>query len=310
MFGALRSVPTANGSSSAGGHDTKGEVKVWDLASISDAGEHPGQVEKKRRQTIEFYEMLATAQPKVWEHRRNLGHAYARHGQWDKAINEYAKAVELYPAALGELAASLEEKGRHAEVVELLKKLAVTYPKRAYFPATAGRIYGDLGRWDEAIAWYRKAIEIDPKYVYAYSMLGSALFSQKKTDEAIACYRKAVELDPQSSLAWQQMGWVEYRTGNWRGSIKDLEKSCRLQAGDTGDCGQWIVMSLAHWKLANEKDLPEQERDRHKTEARRWYDQAVKQIGSRAWGENPFDQALQAFFAEAAELLGVEVKPK
>ncbi len=157
--------------SSAGGHGTNGEVKVWDLASISDVGEHPEEVEKARRQTIEFYEMLATAQPKVWEHRRNLGHAYARQGQWDKAINEYAKAVEVYPAILGELAASLEEKGRNGEVVELLDKLAAAHPTRAYFPATAGRIYGDLGRWDEAIAWYRKAIEIDPKYVYAYRML-------------------------------------------------------------------------------------------------------------------------------------------
>ena len=39
-------------------------------------------------------------------------------------------------------------------------------------------------------------------------------------------------------------------------------------------------MSLAHGKLANEKELPEPERDRHKAEARRWYDQAVKQIDS------------------------------
>ena len=46
-------------------------------------------------------------------------------------------------------------------------------------------------------------------------------------------------------------------------------------------------MSLAHGKLANEKDLPEQERDRHRTEARRLYDQAVKQIDSRRPGEIP-----------------------
>ena len=76
--------------------------------------------------------------------------------------------------------------------------------------------------------------------------------------------------------------------------------------GGPGDYAQWIVMSLAHWKLANEKELPEQERDRHKTEARRWYDQAVKQIDGRAWGENSLDQAVRAFLAEADELLGVK----
>ena len=69
-------------------------------------------------------------------------------------------------------------------------------------------------------------------------------------------------------------------------------------------------MSLAHGKLATEKDLPEQERDRHKTEARRWYDQAVKQIDSAGLGGDPLDQAIRAFRAEAAELLGVKEKPK
>ena len=91
--------------------------------------------------------------------------------------------------------------------------------------------------------------------------------------------QEAVELAPQSALAWQYLGWVQYRAGNWKASIEALEKSCKLQKG-AGDSGQWIVMSLAHGKLANEKDLPEQERDRHKAEARRLYDQAVKHIDS------------------------------
>ena len=106
------------------------------------------------------------------------------------------------------------------------------------------------------------------------------------------------------------MGWVQYRAGNWKASIEALEKSCKLQNGGKGDCGQWIVMSLAHGKLANEKDLPEQERDRHKTEARRWYDQAVKQIDSWSAREDSVAQAIQAFRAEAAELLGVKEKQK
>ena len=63
------------------------------------------------------------------------------------------------------------------------------------------------------------------------SILGNALSSQKKLDDAIACYRKAVELDSQSAHAWQQMGWVQYRAGNWKASIEDLEKSCKLQEG-------------------------------------------------------------------------------
>jgi hypothetical protein len=106
-------------------------------------------------------------------------------------------------------------------------------------------------------------------------------------------------------LAWQYLGWIQYRAGNWKASIEALEKSCTLEKG--GDCGQWIVMSLAHGKLATQNELPEQERLRHKTEARRWYDQAVKQIDSMGAGDF-ITQAIRGFRAEAAELLGVKEK--
>jgi hypothetical protein len=104
------------------------------------------------------------------------------------------------------------------------------------------------------------------------------------------------------------LGWVQYRAGNWKASIEALEKSCKLQKG--GDGGQWIVMSLAHGKLANEKELPEPERARHKAEARRWYDQAVKQIDGLGTGGDSVTQASRAFRGEAAELLGVKEKKK
>ena len=129
---------------------------------------------------------------------------------------------------------------------------------------------------------------------------------------AVELAKEAVALIPQSELPWQNLGWVQYRAGNWKASIEALEKSCKLQAGGTGDYGQWIVMSLAHGKLASEKDLPEQERARHQAEARRWYDQAVKQIGSR-WSDRPsgaYDQAIWDFRAEATELLGIKEKQK
>ena len=125
---------------------------------------------------------------------------------------------------------------------------------------------------------------------------------------ALETSKEAVELAPQSLIDWQTLGWVQYRAGNWKASLETLEKSCKLQ--NSGDSGQWIVMSLAHWRLANEKELPEQERDRHKTEASRWYDQAVKEIDSWSAREDWLAQSIRAFRVEAAGLLGVKEKQK
>ena len=90
--------------------------------------------------------------------------------------------------------------------------------------------------------------------------LGFALRSLEKWPAAIDAYRRAVELDPQCEPAWQYLGWVQYRIGNWRASIEALEKSCKLQQGGTGDAGQWIVLALAHAKLAAQEGLPQKER--------------------------------------------------
>jgi tetratricopeptide (TPR) repeat protein len=173
---------------------------------------------------------------------------------------------------------------------------------------------------DEAIACFRNSMKLDPKSAWVHNALAGALSERgwglannpdpKNRDlkRAVEDCKEAVELAPQSVELWQYFGWVQYRAGNWKASIEALEKSSKLQNG--GDCCQWIVMSLAHGKLANQKELPEKERAQHKAEARRWYDEAVKQTNTWGAGGNSIVQATRAFRAEAAELLGVKEKQK
>ena len=153
-----------------------------------------------------------------------------------------------------------------------------------------------------------------------HQYLGIALYQQGKLDEAIAAYREAIrltELQPQStrdldahSMALQLLGYALYRAGAWRESIEVLEKSCKLQDG-TGDAGQWIVLALAHARLAAQPGLPEKEREQHKTEARRRYEQSDKQIdGQWGWRVRPthtVGQGIWDFREEARKLLGESV---
>jgi tetratricopeptide (TPR) repeat protein/serine/threonine protein kinase len=257
----------------------------------------------------------------------NRGLTYERLNELDKALSDYSKAIELDP----KFAPTWSGRGWVLQRLNQLEKALADHDKAIeldpkYAPAWSlrGSIYWKLGRHDEAIAAYRKAIELDPKDANVRIWLGNALMNKgwelanqpdlklRDPKRAVALSKEAVELAPLSVNAWQHLGWVQYRAGNWQASIEALEKSCKLQEGGTGDYGQWIVMSLAHGKLANEKELPELERTRHQAEARRWYDQSVKQIGSR-WSARPsggFDQVLWDFRAEATELLGVKEKQK
>jgi serine/threonine protein kinase/tetratricopeptide (TPR) repeat protein len=251
----------------------------------------------------------------------NLGWAHYAQRRLPEAIACYHKAIELdpkHPFAHNNLGIVLDEQGKLEDAIASYRRAIELDPKYAHAYNNLGVTFQKQGKSEDAIACFRRAIELDPNYSEAYDNLGG-VFGQKGWElancpdpklrdprRAVEAGTEAVECAPQSSIAWQYLGWVQYRAGNWTASLEALEKSCKLQAGGTGDYGQWIVMSLAHARLANENDLTEEERGRHKTEARRWYDQAVKDFPRGAVGEDSMAQAIRAFRVEAAELLGVE----
>src|SRR5262249_1800023 len=129
---------------------------------------------------------------------------------------------------------------------------------------------------------------------------------------AVVLAKRATELARSSGMAWQFLGWVYYRAGDWKASIEALEQSCKLQQGGTGDAAQWVVLALAHAKLAAQEGLPEKEREHHRTEARRRFEQADKQIDSwwRARPGGVIEQGIWDFRAEARKLMGAKESKK
>jgi len=102
--------------------------------------------------------------------------------------------------------------------------------------------------------------------------------------------KKAVELAPKQGTFWNTLGVAYYRAGDWKAAIEALTKSMDLRKG--GDSNDWFFLAMAHWQLGD------------KPQARSWYDKAVP------WMEKnqPMDEELVCFRAEAAGLLGLEVK--
>jgi TolB-like protein/Tfp pilus assembly protein PilF len=85
-------------------------------------------------------------------------------GQFDRAVAEGRRAVELDPLSL-------------------------------VINATLGQDYFTARRYDEAIAQLRKTIEMDARFYYAHWELGQVWQLKGQLTEAIAEYRKAVELN-------------------------------------------------------------------------------------------------------------------
>jgi tetratricopeptide (TPR) repeat protein len=164
-----------------------------------------------------------------------------------------------------------------------------------------------LGRNEEALADYVKASELNPGEPRYWCNRASLHARLGQHDRAVAAYREAVRLKPDDTMVWQFLGWAQYRAGAWRESIEALQKSCRLQAG-TGDAGQWIVLALAHARLARQEGVPDKERRHHGAEARRRYGQADKQINGwwRVRPDHDVGQAIWDFREEAKGLIAAK----
>ncbi|MGD8382892.1 MAG: tetratricopeptide repeat protein, partial [Syntrophobacterales bacterium] len=123
------------------------------------------------------------------------GGTYLIKGQYDKAISDYNKAIELNQ--------------RHAEA----------YNAR-------GGAYLAKGQYDKAISDFSMAIELNRRYAEAYSNRGGAYALGKgQYDLAIADCTKAIELNPKDAGAYNNRGFAYYSKGKYDKAWEDVHKA-------------------------------------------------------------------------------------
>ncbi len=151
-----------------------------------------------------------------------LGDSYGKAKQYDKAIDNFQKALALNPNdaelhnAMGNTYA---EMGKTTEAQAEFQKSAQLDPasaSRAYF--NLGAIMYNQGKMDEAVEAFKKATEAKPDYAEAYFLEGQALMAKLTLDsktgkvvpapgtqEALETYLKLAPTGPNASAAQQML---------------------------------------------------------------------------------------------------------
>jgi len=127
----------------------------------------------------------------------NRGNAKKNKGDFDGAIADYNRAIELNPQDAG------------------------AYNNRGI----AKKNKGDL---DGAIADFNRAIELNPRLSEAYNNRGNAKKNKGDLDGAIADYNRAIELNPQDADAYSNRGNAYYYQGNFAHAGADLAHAYEL----------------------------------------------------------------------------------
>ena len=158
----------------------------------------------------------------------------AQLSQFDKAEAEFARATELDPSqAPGKIGLSitLQQLGRHAEAIPILREQAAAEPNDPVVNAMLGRALlqqrelGDAGL-EEARAALERAVESDPSFASAWVELGKLLTKTDQLAEAISALERAAENSPDDRQALYQLMLAYRKTGQLE-KTRDLSQKLR-----------------------------------------------------------------------------------
>ncbi|MHC4176521.1 MAG: tetratricopeptide repeat protein [Planctomycetota bacterium] len=125
------------------------------------------------------------------------GVTYLQDGEFDKAIAEFTKEIQLDPAS------------------------ATTYGNRA-------GAYVAKGEFDKAIVDYTEAIRLDPQLAGAYYGRGVAYDCSGEPDKAIVDYDEAIRLNPRYAEAYHSRGEAYEKKGEKSKAEADFAKAKAL----------------------------------------------------------------------------------
>ena len=135
--------------------------------------------------------------PDAWMARNNLGIVLQEQGQFDEAISQYRRALQVkpdYEKSHFNLAVALKTQGKLDEALHHFRRVLHARPHAPDLHVQLGSTLQAQGRLEQAIEHYRFALQVAPDYAPAHDALGIALHLQGHLDQAIQHYRIALQL--------------------------------------------------------------------------------------------------------------------
>lgn len=136
-------------------------------------------------------------QVKLAEHHYFRGNDFEQEDDYDQAIPEYSKAIELYP------------------------EYADAYFKRGY-------AFLQKQKCNKAISDCNRVIELKPMYAHAYFNRASAYATLKRYDEAITDFATYINMRPKDPEGYYYRGLAQARKGQHQKARTDYKKACDL----------------------------------------------------------------------------------
>lgn len=164
----------------------------------------------------------------------NRGDYYSRIGEYDKAVSDFNKAMQLdnfYADAYYNLGTLYAKNGDFKQAIFNLNKAINVDPNDAEAYMNRGVCFYQAKELGQSISDFKKALVINKNYVDAYVNLGKIYSEAGNTKEAMGLFKRALEIDPFYLDAYTALAILYGKTGNAQEIIDIYEKLARINPG-------------------------------------------------------------------------------
>jgi eukaryotic-like serine/threonine-protein kinase len=151
--------------------------------------------------------------------------------RWDEAQIEFKRSLELdptYPTANHWYAEYLMTMGKHAEVMDRMKKGQDLDPLSLIINVAVGWAFYNDRRYDEGIEQLRRTVELDPNYPVTYWILGLLLRQTRCYESAMTEGEKGVKLSGGSPLMRAALAHTFAAAGRTTEAVQTLDELTEL----------------------------------------------------------------------------------
>ena len=177
----------------------------------------------------------------------NLGLAYIQRGEYDLALAEFKRTLELHPqyylayynaGVVHQLRGDLDKaRSSYEECI----KISPSY-FRAYF--NVGIVYKKIGELDRAISAYEKAVSLDPRHPFVYNNLGVALMEKGDLKQAEVIFKKAIQIYAGYDKAYYNLGNLYYSVKDYSRAAEAYGTALKIRP-EYGDANEMLRLTLA-----------------------------------------------------------------
>ena len=161
------------------------------------------------------------------------GESYRLMGQYDQALQNLDRAIELEPKNDGAIAnrgQTYRLMERYEEALQDFDRAIELEPKNDGAIANRGETYRLTERYEEALQDFDRAIELNPTNDWAIASRGETYRLMERYQEALQDFDRAIEIDPKYDWAIRYRGYIYLILGRFDEALKDLDCAIEFSA--------------------------------------------------------------------------------